>query len=116
MNCPRCHADTGVVDTRNEAPQVVRRRRQCGSPTCGFKFTTYEIVEDVIDQEIAVTVQMFMRNGRLAARTTISPRCPCGKPAKYVLPGELQARYCRACNRGRGRPVSQVRSTNTPKG
>lgn len=45
MNCPFCHtADTKVIDSRlaMEGNQV-RRRREC--PSCGERFTTYEIVE-----------------------------------------------------------------------
>lgn len=45
MNCPFCGTvDTKVVDSRvaNDGMQV-RRRREC--PSCGERFTTYEVIE-----------------------------------------------------------------------
>jgi transcriptional repressor NrdR len=42
MKCPHCgHPDTRVVDTR-EAADSIRRRRECFN--CGQRFTTYEHV------------------------------------------------------------------------
>ncbi len=42
IRCPKCGtAQTGVVDSRENADHtVVRRRRKC--PVCGEKFTTHE--------------------------------------------------------------------------
>ena len=41
MNCPLCHADTKVVDTRPLAEEdAIRRRRECVK--CAFRFTTVE--------------------------------------------------------------------------
>ena len=48
MRCPFCaHADTRVVDARNQrdAP-VKRRRRECSE--CGRRFTTYERAESLL--------------------------------------------------------------------
>ncbi len=48
MRCPFCdHADTKVVDARNQrdAP-VKRRRRECSE--CSRRFTTYERIEDLL--------------------------------------------------------------------
>ena len=47
MHCPTCHADdTKVVDSRLAAEGVaIRRRRQCLG--CGYRFTTYERVEEL---------------------------------------------------------------------
>lgn len=40
MQCPYCaHDDTKVIDTRESADSI-RRRRQCGK--CGKRYTTYE--------------------------------------------------------------------------
>lgn len=46
MRCPRCASmDTRVMETRTtEEGRSVRRRRECMS--CGFRFTTYERVEE----------------------------------------------------------------------
>jgi transcriptional repressor NrdR len=44
MICPFCsHETTRVLETRETAPDVTRRRRECKD--CGERFTTYERVE-----------------------------------------------------------------------
>ena len=44
MICPFCsHDKTRVLETRETAPDVTRRRRECQD--CGERFTTYERVE-----------------------------------------------------------------------
>ena len=45
MRCPRCdHVEDRVVDSRtSRAGRSIRRRRECLS--CGFRFTTYEHIE-----------------------------------------------------------------------
>jgi transcriptional regulator NrdR family protein len=40
MDCPRCHSPTAVLEKRDGD----RRRRECSSQACQFRFTTYEIV------------------------------------------------------------------------
>lgn len=44
MQCPYCDfEDTRVIDSRlSEAKDAIRRRRECLSPACGKRFTTYE--------------------------------------------------------------------------
>ncbi len=43
MVCPKCNSpDTEVIDSRNAA-KAVRRRRQCSA--CSYRFTTFERVE-----------------------------------------------------------------------
>ncbi len=45
MRCPLCHNDSKVTDTRNnDDGDSIRRRRECIN--CGFRFTTYEKIED----------------------------------------------------------------------
>lgn len=45
MKCPECgHDDSKVIDSR-PTENKVRRRRECIK--CGFRFTTYEIIEDI---------------------------------------------------------------------
>lgn len=47
MKCPYCgHADTKVTDSR-ESEDGIRRRRECLSPDCGRRFTTYERIQIV---------------------------------------------------------------------
>ena len=53
MNCPTCHKETKVIDSRVDE-QTVRRRRECIA--CQTRFTTYERIE------LSITVQK--RNGR----------------------------------------------------
>jgi transcriptional repressor NrdR len=40
VNCPRCDAATGILETRRADGNAVRRRRRCSQ--CGHRFTTYE--------------------------------------------------------------------------
>lgn len=42
MPCPRCAAETRVIDTRSTAGNAVRRRRECVNPRCGFRATSRE--------------------------------------------------------------------------
>jgi len=41
MNCPSCHSDMRVMDSRKQAGSTVRRR-ECSS--CGHRLTTMEVV------------------------------------------------------------------------
>lgn len=46
MKCPFCnYLDTKVIDSR-PSDEKKRRRREC--PTCGKRFTTYEVIEKPI--------------------------------------------------------------------
>ena len=47
MKCPACsHSDSRVLDSRPvEDGSSIKRRREC--PSCGKRFTTYEVVETV---------------------------------------------------------------------
>ena len=45
MQCPVCHNDSKVLDTRwIEEENSIRRRREC--TVCSKRFTTYEKIED----------------------------------------------------------------------
>jgi transcriptional repressor NrdR len=47
MFCPFCrHGETKVIDSRSSEQFVIRRRRECLSPECGRRFTTYEKIEE----------------------------------------------------------------------
>jgi len=48
MRCPSCHQpETKVIDSRsNQSDDVTRRRRVC--ETCGYRYTTYERVEETV--------------------------------------------------------------------
>lgn len=56
MNCPKCHRDTKVMDSRTSSEgMVIRRRRECRR--CGFRFSTVE--------EIAILdLTIIKRDGR----------------------------------------------------
>ena len=56
MKCPLCsHSDSRVLDSRPvEDGSSIKRRREC--PSCGKRFTTYEVVE-------TVTITVVKRNG-----------------------------------------------------
>jgi transcriptional repressor NrdR len=47
LNCPYCgHSESRVVDSREtEIKEAIRRRRECIS--CGQRFTTYEMIEQI---------------------------------------------------------------------
>ncbi len=44
MKCPECGCEESKVIDSRPTENKVRRRRECIS--CGFRFTTYEIIED----------------------------------------------------------------------
>ena len=44
MECPRCHSDTQVIDSR-AADGAIRRRRACKQ--CEHRFTTYERIAEL---------------------------------------------------------------------
>ncbi len=56
MKCPACSfADSRVIDSRaHEDGASIKRRREC--PSCGKRFTTYEVVDNV-------PVTVIKRNG-----------------------------------------------------
>ena len=45
MRCPECGCEESKVIDSRPTENKVRRRRECIN--CGFRFTTYEIIEDV---------------------------------------------------------------------
>jgi len=47
MFCPFCRSgETKVIDSRQSEDFVIRRRRECLSPECARRFTTYEKIEE----------------------------------------------------------------------
>ena len=56
MRCVECKlGDTRVIDSRDDE-KIIRRRRQCLG--CGFRFTTYEKIENP-------TIRIEKRDGRI---------------------------------------------------
>ena len=45
MKCPECGCEESKVIDSRPTENKVRRRRECIQ--CGFRFTTYEIIEDI---------------------------------------------------------------------
>jgi hypothetical protein len=45
MCCPKCGADTSVIDSRPSNDNSIRRRRRCEG-VCGERFTTYETISE----------------------------------------------------------------------
>lgn len=45
MRCPECGCDESKVIDSRPTDNKVRRRRECIN--CGFRFTTYEIIEEI---------------------------------------------------------------------
>ena len=59
MTCDGCRGDTKVIDSR-ASDNITRRRREC--ETCGARFTTYEVRDELYDllrghQRIAKKIQ-----------------------------------------------------------
>lgn len=46
MKCPECGCEESKVIDSRPTENKVRRRRECIQ--CGFRFTTYEIIEDIV--------------------------------------------------------------------
>ena len=40
--CPKCHADSGVLDSRMKQHGIIRRRRQCED--CKYRWSTVEVL------------------------------------------------------------------------
>lgn len=69
MNCPKCSAETGVIDSRLvtlKHGQTIRRRREC--LTCSERFTTYEhFAEESLEDRLQVVEQSVDAFRALAA-------------------------------------------------
>lgn len=73
MICPHCgNENTRVIDSRlNKEKNSIRRRREC--ERCSFRFTTYEVIEDLPfivvkkDGRREVFDRIKLRNGILRA-------------------------------------------------
>lgn len=50
MKCSKCHSITGILETRLDKENVVRRRHQCINTTCLHRFTTKQITSDRLDE------------------------------------------------------------------
>lgn len=44
MKCGKCNHETRVIETRQHAPTVIRRRRVCLNAACALRVTTEEVV------------------------------------------------------------------------
>ena len=60
MTCPECNGGTLVIDTREFAGAVYRRRK-CRN--CGYKFYTEETEIDK-SEEVLKNMRLFYKNGR----------------------------------------------------
>ena len=73
MKCPFCHnGENRVIDSRiSKENNAIRRRRECLA--CGKRFTTYEVVEDVLPMVVKKDGRrepfdrMKIRNGLIRA-------------------------------------------------
>lgn len=55
MNCPACgHTEHRVLRAVEGADGVVRRRRECASPSCRYRFWTIEALETVYSSVAAI--------------------------------------------------------------
>ena len=58
MNCPSCQEiETCVIDSRlSKDGELIRRRRECEK--CQHRFTTYERVEELLEDAHGITVAL----------------------------------------------------------
>lgn len=76
MPCPKCGKETGVRDTRwtpeprgrTDSVQYIRRRRQCLSKKCDYRFSTVEYEAGI-----------YNRSGRLTDKIEDRARAIVGK-------------------------------------
>lgn len=61
MTCDGCGHDSRVIDSRDSGA-IVRRRRECLSPACKVRFTTYEVSAEIYSttQFSAATVKKLV--------------------------------------------------------
>lgn len=45
MRCPQCGSESRVIESR-PTEDSIRRRRECTNPACGYRYTTYEHLEE----------------------------------------------------------------------
>ena len=104
MKCPFCHhAENRVIDSRiSKDSSSIRRRRECLS--CGKRFTTYEVVEDVLPMVVKKDGRrepfdrMKIRNGLIKA-------CEKRPISIDVIEGVVD-RVERACQDTQGKEIS----------
>lgn len=65
MRCPKCDAESSVIETRKVAGNMLRRRRVCDNTACGSKFSTIEsIVETSARHDDAVVIVLPRKAAR----------------------------------------------------
>ena len=67
MNCPKCGKSSfdfegakKVMETRSDMRGGVRRRRIC--PSCDWRFTTYEIRQDILQDKTLNELAIYKHN------------------------------------------------------
>lgn len=67
MHCSECDLKTNIIETREgeELPNglvvnSVRRRHEC--PVCGKRFTTYEILADLVKEFVPIDKRLLARH------------------------------------------------------
>lgn len=62
LNCPKCTNEIKVIDSRvtnsyyYDSGLLAKRRREC--KTCGHRFNTFEVTEDVVKEFLAAKVKL----------------------------------------------------------
>ena len=85
MRCPKCgELDTRVIDSRmQEATNATKRRRECRS--CGYRFTTFERCEDLIE-----VVKATAQPSHLTVISCLSDLCAL-RPKRKIELSQLNA-------------------------
>lgn len=98
MICPKCKADTRVVNSRphRDDPTVIQRRRWCDD--CGHKFNTQEATVDIVARR------------RLIRKANAKHRAKDPEAARTADTAERRARRALADEAAKsGRPAAQIR-------
>ncbi len=100
MRCPQCDAtENRVVDTRaSRGGRAVRRRREC--TVCGFRFTTYEYVEEQPVQVLkrSGAVEDFDRTKLLASVKVACAKRPVSASEMEALVDDIEDILSRGAN------------------
>ena len=104
MKCPFCHnGENRVIDSRiSKENNAIRRRREC--LVCGKRFTTYEVVEDVLP----VVVKKDGRReafDRIKIRNGLMKACE-KRPISVDVIEKVVDRVERACQDMQGKEIA----------
>jgi transcriptional regulator NrdR family protein len=89
IRCPKCNADTCVIDTRHTRGATIRRR-QCVDRGCLRRLTTEERSIDAAPRDMVLVPRAVIRRLRKILKDIYSPsddiETACASPEPSVIP------------------------------